>query len=178
MVMRLFSLLFIALSLSACVSTQPASLDTPEARTYVTERGTGEYTYMRLDGEKERPVKDLRVYADSTVWVDRWSGEARAAPTSEVEEVTFRRTGTAPLRGAGFGAINGLLLHILIPEWVGPEIIAPSALGGAVWGVLIGSVHGLRDTYRFPQPFPQAEAQLSVCPGIPATCALSPAANP
>ncbi|MEM6327862.1 MAG: hypothetical protein AAF791_12150 [Bacteroidota bacterium] len=160
--MRGLLLLLSTLALSACVSTQPASVATPEGRASLNERADRGHPVLALWGERGRQVRDLRIDADSARWVDKKTEEARSAPTDQIEAITFRRDGRGALKGmavgAGLGALLGLYLDVQAAGATGFIDFPPgfwtlgTAVGFAPFGAMGGAIHSDRDVHRIVPP--------------------------
>ncbi|MDT0633127.1 hypothetical protein RQM47_01560 [Rubrivirga sp. S365] len=167
--------------LAGCASTRPAPLTSSEGRAEVNARAAGRVATVRLGGERPREVRALRVGPDTTIWVDRLTGEAGAAPTAALSSVSVERSGAGGrlLKGAAIGAGVGGLLGAVYGAtdgggWVSFTPVqagAAFAVSGAVYGTLVGLVAGRRDVYR---PAPPEAVVAASCGGLPLACAAPP----
>ncbi|WP_420457361.1 hypothetical protein [Rubrivirga sp.] len=162
--------------LAGCVYTRPASLASPADRAEVNARAERGHPVLALAGERGRQVRALRVGPDTTTWVDKRTGEARSAPTSDVTAVSFRRDGAGALKGAAIGATAGALLYYVIAH-VDPIPLLPprlaaglGAVAAAPFGALAGAAVSERHVYRVV-PEPEVARAGPPCGGPPLACA-------
>ncbi|MEM1056114.1 MAG: hypothetical protein AAGI52_11345 [Bacteroidota bacterium] len=180
-------LLLLSLALSGCVSTGYASVATPEGRSALNDRADRGHPVLALWGERGRQVRDLRIDADSARWVDKKTNEARSAPTSQIEAITFRRDGRGALKGMAVAAGIGTALGLVIASGDGGDFgildfnvgegIAIGLLGTVPYGALIGAIHSDRDVHRIVPPGvdPETIASTEATPTcvVPMACAAS-----
>lgn len=173
--------LLLPLLLAGCVSTQSVSLDTAEGRARINERAERGHPVLTLTGQRGHLVQALHIAPDLTTWIDRKTGEARAAPTSSVEAVTFRRDGAGALKGLAVGASTGAALGLLIglaeddPGFFSLSTggwTAVAAAQGALVGTLAGALHSDRAVFvNGPAEPLGARSGAEACGGPPLACA-------
>lgn len=169
---------------SGCVSTQPASLDTPEGRALVNERAVRGRTVLNLVGQRGQAVHALHVGRDFTTWVDMRSREGQSAATDSVVSVTFQRRGRGALQGMAVGTAAGLALSVVAPPsqrscggelfclQPDPEaVVALRGVMGAINGAIVGSLVSNRRVYVATRRDDVAESARTPCAGLPLRCA-------
>lgn len=167
------------IGLTGCVSTQPASLDTPEGRALVNERAA-RGARLFLVGEPAVRARNLSVAADSVFWTDRLTGQMRAAPTNHVLAVGVPRADQPAFRGVLIGGAAGALVGLAL--LLEGDALSPAALinyttvGGSLIGLVIGAAQVDRIENRPVTLHAQAHA-VEPCAGVPLACASQVAAG-
>ena len=154
--MRLPLLLAMLAALAGCTHTRPADLASAETRAEINARAERGHPVLHLVGRRGRQVRALRLEADTTTWIDKKTGELRAAPTADVEAVAFRRDGYGALEGLGVGVAVGAALGAYIGATDGDGFFdfttaAAAAIYGAAGlevGALAGAIRSDRVVYE------------------------------
>lgn len=152
-----FALLLAALAaLTGCTHTRPADLASAATRAEINARAERGYPVLHLAGQRGRQVRALRLEADTTTWIDKKTGEFRAAPTADVAAVAFRRDGYGALEGIGIGVAVGATLGAVIGATDGDGFFdftpaaaaALYAAAGLEIGALAGAIRSDRVVYE------------------------------
>lgn len=99
----------------------------PEAIAEIEEQSTDQEAILTLVTGDERPVKAIRVGADSVRWTHAHTAEQHVAPRTCVERVRFERHDKGFLQGLGIGTGVGLV--------AGGTAIAGLSAGGRCEGL-------------------------------------------
>lgn len=170
------SLLVLLLVLAGCTHTRTADFSSVATRDEVNFRADRGHPVIHIKGEPSRQALALQIAADSATWIDKKSGEARAASTSSVEAVAFRRDGYGALEGAAIGTVAGgaLMAWSATQDDFSPAFAAViGAIGGQWLGALIGAIHSDKVVYQVhPVDVAVLEDTSAPCPGLPLACAV------
>ena len=173
--MRCLVLFVLAIGLAGCSHTETATIATADGRAEINTRAERGHAMVALEGERRRPVDDLRVAPDITVWTDAKTGEPRSAPTSEIRAITFRRDGIGALKGAAIGAAVGATLGLIAggfddggsflsrPPGAYAVLVGTSGAAiGAIAGLIRSDLHTYRPGTATAQPEPQGETSVLI----------------
>ncbi len=129
----------------------------------VSERGTEQEAIVKLRSGKQHAARNLRVFVDSTSWIDPKTGTNVQRTTANLVRVEFVQYGHGALlgllMGGGVGGAAGYVLGnpggsqtaacTLSDPCMFDDMSGPFAFIGAGVGALVEGKMGVRHTYEF-----------------------------
>jgi hypothetical protein len=162
--MRTLLLVGIALTVSACGTTESIPRETLRVRAFdlsmQSMQSMGGRVKVSARSSSEMAAHHFNMRLDSALWIDPATERPIIIATSEMRSVTMRDPLSGALQGIGFGAVLGAGAGALAGGLAddGSKFNAGSGAGlGALVGIIVGEVTGLiigaPKTYEFvPAP--------------------------
>lgn len=152
--MRLLSVAcFLAIGASGCsTTTHLAKVED------VNPKVEGAVATISLKSDGEREVRDIRMKADSTTFVDLSSMDTVRIPTNNLKSVSISHQVGGALEGLMWGALGGTGLALVSTigmsggegAGMGPFVLGSIVLGGTA-GIVLGAIKGHNYTFILPE---------------------------